>query len=103
MPEAKADGLKIQYDDLGKGEPGLLCLPGWCASRSVFRERVTRCAARRRLLSLDWRGHEDSETPKADYGARGLMRDALAVIEASGVRQVVPIALAHAGWVALDV
>jgi len=102
MPEAKANGLKIHYDDLGRGEPALLCLPGWCANRSVFRDLAARCAAQRHVLSLDWRGHGTSETPKGDFGVQELIRDALAVIESSGAPQIVPVALAHAGWVALD-
>ena len=56
----------------------------------------------RHVLSLDWRGHGTSETPKGDFGVQELIRDALAVIESSGAPQIVPVALAHAGWVALD-
>lgn len=38
----------------------------------------------------------------AAFGAEDLVEDALAVIEASGARSVVPVALSHAGWIAIE-
>jgi len=75
--------------------------PGWCANRSVFRDLAPACAAQRRVLALDWRGHGESGAAAGDFGDDGLVEDALAVIEASEVQQVVPVALAHSGWVAI--
>lgn len=102
MPEVKSQETIISYDDQGQGEPALLFMPGWCGGRSVFDQLVAQCAAQRRTLSLDWRGHGKSEAPAADFGANELVDDALAVIEASGVERVVPVALSHAGWVAIE-
>jgi len=102
MYEVKSEGLHISYDDKGRGEPALLFLPGWCGGRSVFDQLVARCATRTRVLAVDWRGHGQSEMPDNDFAASDLVDDALAVIEASGVGEVVPVALSHAGWVALE-
>lgn len=102
MPEAQSNGLRISYDDQGLGEPALLFMPGWCGSRRVFDELARRCAARRRTLTLDWRGHGRSAKSAGDFGADDLVRDALAVIEASSAQHVVPVSLAHAGWVAIQ-
>lgn len=38
----------------------------------------------------------------AETGARELVEDALAVIAASGAKSIVPVATAHAGWVAIE-
>jgi pimeloyl-ACP methyl ester carboxylesterase len=86
----------------GQGEPALLFMPGWCGSRRVFDELAPRCATRRRTLALDWRGHGKSTRLADDFGAGDLANDALAVIEASEVDQAVPVALSHAGWVAIE-
>ena len=101
MPETNASGLRIDYDDRGGGEPALLFLPGWCTSRAVFAPLLSGAARRRRVLAPDWRGHGASAKPSGDFGARQLIDDALAVIEASGARAIVPVALSHAGWVAI--
>jgi pimeloyl-ACP methyl ester carboxylesterase len=55
----------------------------------------------RRALSLDWRGHGGSGPAPGDFGEAELIEDALAVIEASGAGEIVPVALAHANWVAI--
>jgi pimeloyl-ACP methyl ester carboxylesterase len=96
-----SDEVRISYDDLGDGDPALLCLPGWCGSRAAFAPVLDGCAANRRVLALDWRGHGASASPLHDFDASALLDDALAVIEASGVEHVVPVALAHAGWIAI--
>ena len=102
MPNAKADGLEISYDDVGKGEPALLFLPGWCANRTAFRNLLPLSAKHRRCLALDWRGHGQSASPAEEFGEEGLLADALSVIEAGGAQSVIPVALAHSGWVAIE-
>lgn len=102
MPEAWSNGVRISYDDRGEGGPALLFLPGWCVSRKVFADLPRVAASRRRGLVLDWRGHGESEPAPAPFGAEELIEDAIAVIEASGARTVVPVALAHAGWLAIE-
>lgn len=102
MPSAFSDGIEISYDDRGHGEPALLLLPGWCGSRAVFDRLASQCALQRRILSLDWRGHGRSAASSGDFNADKLVEDALAVIAASTAEQIVPVALSHAGWVAIE-
>jgi pimeloyl-ACP methyl ester carboxylesterase len=100
--EVSSGGLKISYEDKGAGESALLFLPGWCTSRRVFDPLVARCAAKRRVLALDWRGHGQTEASAADFTSEDLVADALAVLAQSGVRQVVPVTLSHAGFIGLE-
>lgn len=102
MPEAISHGTQISYEDQGRGEPALFFMPGWCGSRAVFDKLAAKCAERRRTLTVDWRGHGKSAPARGDFGAAALVDDALAVIDASGANEVVPVALSHAGWVAIE-
>jgi pimeloyl-ACP methyl ester carboxylesterase len=79
----------------------LLLLSGWCVDRSVYAIAPAR-AARARVLALDWRGHGESEAPDGDFGIAALVEDALAVVRDANAQIIVPVALAHAGWVALE-
>ncbi len=92
----------IAFDDVGDGETALLCLPGWCAPRSVFRPIYDALAKTHRVLSLDWRGHGGSARAAADFGSEELVNDALAVVEAARVKRFIPVATAHAGWIAVE-
>lgn len=102
MPEVRSGGTRIRYEDVGAGEPALLFVPGWCGSRAVFDPLLRRCGARHRVLSVDLRGHGQSEQNFGDFTSQMLVEDLLAVIEASGARHIVPVALSHAGWLALE-
>lgn len=92
----------IAYDDEGEGEPALLLLSGWCVDRSAFADLAPACSVNRRVLALDWRGHGESDQHASDFGIAALVEDALAVIAEANAQVVVPVALAHAGWVALE-
>ena len=82
--------IRIAYDDVGTSEPALVLLPGWCSSRERWRATATRCAEQRRVISLEWRGHGDSDSAPGDFGADELVEDAMAVIEACGIERFVP-------------
>lgn len=100
--EAHSDGLRINYSDSGQGEPALLYLPGWASDHTQVDPTAQLSAEHRRVLVLDWRGHGRSESPSTDFGYKEMVEDALSVIEASGAQHVVPVAQAHAGWVAIE-
>ncbi len=91
----------IAYDDAGTTEPAVLFLPGWCGPRTLFEPLMTRLDEFR-ALAVDWRGHGESEPADGDFGSAEFVEDALAVVEHADVAQVVPVAVAHAGWVAIE-
>ena len=99
---AVSGGPRISYDDLGSGEPALLCMTGWCSSRGRWAAVAERCSQRRRVLNFDWRGHGESDPSPADFGVDEMVDDALAVVEAAGVSTFVPCAASHSGWVAVE-
>lgn len=103
VKRASSHGVGIAYEEHGpKSGPALLCLPGWCSNRTLFAPFVELVAARRRVLALDWRGHGDSDRPSDDFGMPELVQDALAIVAASGADRIVPLAVSHAGWVAIE-
>ena len=102
MVQVTSTDVPIVYDDVEQGEPALLFLPGWCTNRTVFKNLAPLCSRRHRTLTLDWRGHGDSGSPGGDFGNDDLVEDALNVIYASGAQRIVPVALSHAGWVAIE-
>jgi pimeloyl-ACP methyl ester carboxylesterase len=102
MPVTEVEGLTISYNDRGSVEPALLCLTGWCSSKARYDHLVPLLAEKRRTLAFDWRGHGDSQRDVGEFGQEEMVADALGVIEASGVEQVVPVAASHSGWVAIE-
>ena len=53
MNQTAVNGLSIAFDDTGPKDmesPAFLLLPGWCTSRSVFRELAAELSKQRRTL-----------------------------------------------------
>jgi pimeloyl-ACP methyl ester carboxylesterase len=92
----------IAYDDMGRGEPALLLMPGWCGDRTVFDPLLPQASRHRRVLSMDLRGHGESGGGDGDFGAAELVRDAIDLLDRAGVDSVVPVGLSHAGWLAIE-
>jgi pimeloyl-ACP methyl ester carboxylesterase len=99
---ALTDELTIRYEDQGAGEPALLFLPDFCTTRAFFGPLVERLRRSYHTLAMDLRGHGASDRPMGDFGQAEIVGDALAVIEASSACMVVPVAMSHAGWFALE-
>lgn len=86
----------------GDQDPTLLLLPGWCGDRSVFDPLVSPLGEEHRVVSVDWPGHGDSPAATGDFGTADLVEETVEVIRATGAQVVVPVALSHAGWVAIE-
>lgn len=99
---AQRTSTGVAYDDRSGAEPALLFLPGWCGPRTLFEPLAAQFDGQVRTLALDWRGHGQAPPADGDFGTVDLVDDAMAVIERSGTDVVVPVAVAHAGWVAIE-
>jgi pimeloyl-ACP methyl ester carboxylesterase len=71
-------------DDVGAGEPALLCLPGWCGNRDVYDPFLERMGGRRRALAVDLPAHGGSAAPAGDFGVAEVVEALEAVIEERG-------------------
>ncbi len=94
--------VNLAFDDVGQGGPTLLLMPGWCGSRAVFRDLLPLAAQTRRVVSVDWRGHGESGGGDGDFTTDDLVNDAVDLIGRLGTGPVVPVALSHAGWMAIE-
>lgn len=83
-------------------DPSLLLLTGWCDDRAQFDPMLAETGRERRTVSMDWRDHGTSAAAEGDFGTDDLVEDALGVIEETGLARVVPVAVSHAGWVAIE-
>ncbi len=84
--------------------PALLHVPGWCGDRDVFDALLSRNPGRR-AVSVDLPGHGDSADPVTgggDFGYAEVLDALVATIDHLGLDRVVPVALSHAGWAAID-
>lgn len=89
------DAIKLGYDDRGAGRPAFVFVHGWSCNRSFFAPQVEHFARRHRVVSLDLRGHGDSDKPQGPYPVAAFVDDVAYVIEHLGLGRVV--AVGHSG------
>ena len=94
--------IATPFDDLGVGDPTLLMLPGWCGDRSVFEPLAAGLAAGRRVVVSDLRGQGGLAHQTEDFDSARQIDDLVALVEEVGCDPVVPVALSHAGWLAIE-
>jgi pimeloyl-ACP methyl ester carboxylesterase len=75
MPALTRDGVKLHYDEAGRGDPALVFVHGWCCDRSYFAPQFEHFAATHRVISLDLRGHGKSDQPVDGYTIAGFADD----------------------------
>ncbi len=94
MPEITRDGVRIAYEEQGSGDRSFVFVHGWTCNRSYFAPQADYfAAAGYQTVSVDLRGHGDSDKPEGPYSIRTFADDVAHVIRELGLRR--PIAVGH--------
>ena len=59
----KKDGVTLAYEDINSGSPPMLFVHGWGCDHTVFAPQVEFFCCSHRLISVDLRGHGESDAP----------------------------------------
>ena len=101
MPFLQRDGVKLFYEDSGAGEPPLLLVHGWTCNHSHWAAQVRHFSPRHRVITVDLRGHGQSDAPQQEYAMPGFADDLAWLCEQLGVRRPVVIGHSMGGVVTL--
>jgi len=93
---------KLAFDDIGRGEPALLLLPGWCADRGILSTLAEQLGTNRRVINVDLLGHNESDRPEGNFESEDVIREASKLIDLLGINEFVTVSVAHAGWLAVE-
>jgi pimeloyl-ACP methyl ester carboxylesterase len=102
LPYIDRDGVRIYYEDEGRG-PALLLTHGYSATLRMWEPQVVALANRYRVLRWDMRGHGASDSPEdpAAYTHAATVADMAAVLDAAGVDRAVIGGLSLGGYMSL--
>ena len=102
MPTIIHSGIAIAYEERGSGWPACVFVHGWMGNRSLLAGQADYFALNHRVVSIDLRGHGDSDTPRGDYGISLLADDVACVIERLELGKVVAVGHSMGGLVVLQ-
>jgi|SRR5690349_7761415 len=80
MPYAELNGVRVNYQLAGSGEPVVL-IPGFTTSLHLWHNQVEPLSRRYRTLTFDLRGHGDSSAPADGYGTSDYADDLRQLVE----------------------
>jgi pimeloyl-ACP methyl ester carboxylesterase len=86
------DGTKIYYEEQGSGRP-LLMIHGWGFSGRFFKRNADVLAEHARVITIDLRGHGNSDKPSQGYRVPRLAKDLYDVLAALDLHDVTVL-----GW-----
>lgn len=100
MPHLTRDGVKLCYAEQGSAPP-MVFVHGWTCDRSHFAPQAKHFSARFRCLSVDLRGHGESDKPEQAYTIEGFADDVAWMCAELGVTRAVFVGHSMGGGVAL--
>ncbi len=96
------DGITLAYDERGSGSPAFVFIHGWTCNRSFFNPQADHFAARHRVVSLDLRGHGDSDKPQGAYPIAAYADDIAFLIDKLGLGRVIAVGHSMGGITVLQ-
>ncbi|MGR8921939.1 MAG: alpha/beta fold hydrolase [Gammaproteobacteria bacterium] len=102
MPHITRDGVKVFYESIGQGEPTIVFLHPWSTNHYIWANQLPIFAARHRCISMDHRGHGQSDKPADGYGIGEMAADVVAVLDECGVDKAVLVGNSIGGMIAMQ-
>lgn len=94
-----ANGIRLAYSDQGSGLP-VVFLHGFPLNRSMWAPQVAALSGSARVVTIDLRGHGESDAPLWRYSMEEFADDVAALLTHLGLAQVVLVGLSMGGYVA---
>ena len=91
MPTIRRDGIKLTYDEWGRGSPALVFVHGWTCDRSFFRPQMEHFVEKHRVVCVDLRGHGESDQPEGAYPIRMFADDVAHLIAERKLGRVIAV------------
>ncbi len=95
-------GTKLAYEDRGAGKPAFVFVHGWTCDRSCFAPQAEHFARRHRVVSVDLRGHGESDKPQGPYPIAAYAEDLAYLIGQLGLGKVVAVGHSMGGITVLQ-
>lgn len=102
MQRVYRDNITLAYDESGSGGPPALLVHGWTHDHTYMREQAKHYGRRHRVVSVDLRGHGDSDKPEQAYTISGFADDLAWIIREVGLHRPIVIGHSMGGAAVLD-
>jgi len=102
MPTIVRNGIKLVFEDRSAGKPAFVFVHGTSCNRSFFAPQAEHFARRHRVVSVDLRGHGESDKPPGPYPIAAYADDIAYIIEQVGLSKVIAVGHSMGGVIVLQ-
>jgi len=102
MHTLSRDGVKLAYDENGRGDPPILLVHCWTCDHTFFAPQIAHFSQTHRVVAVDLRGHGASDKPRQEYTVAGFADDLAWLCGQLELRKPVVIGHSMGGNVALE-
>ncbi len=102
MQKLQRDGIALAYEEMGRGEPPIILVHGWTCDHTYFAPQAEHFRGDHRVISVDLRGHGESDKPQLDYTMAQFADDIAWLCEQLRVRKPVVIGHSMGGVIAFE-
>jgi 3-oxoadipate enol-lactonase len=102
MPSIRINGIDMYYEEVGKGEP-LLFIHGLGSSTRDWELQVPVFSDRYRVITVDLRGHGQTDKPKTPYSIRQFADDTVQLLDSLDALPAHVVGLSLGGMVAFQI
>jgi pimeloyl-ACP methyl ester carboxylesterase len=102
MKKLSRDGVALAYEEAGIGAPPFLLVHCWTCNHTFFAPQFEHFSAKHRVISVDLRGHGESDKPRQDYTVSGFADDLVWLSRQIGLEKPVVVGHSMGGNIALE-
>ena len=99
MPKEIVNGVELAYEVHGAGVPFVL-LHCWAGGKALFQEQIPQFSKNYQVITLDLRGHGESEKPQTEYRLDVFAADVKALLDLLNLKQAIVLGHSMGGYIA---
>jgi pimeloyl-ACP methyl ester carboxylesterase len=96
------DGVALAYEESGRGEPPVVLVHGWTCDHAYFAPQAEHLSQQHRVISVDLRGHGESDKPEQDYTMAQFAGDIVWLCQQLRVEKPIVIGHSMGGVIAFE-
>ena len=97
-----SDGVKISFEQQGKGTPAIIFVHGWSNNRRVWDAQMAHFSKKYRVIAVDLPGFGESGNNRTNWTMESFGEDVAAVIKKLNLKQVVLVGFSMGGPVIIE-
>ena len=83
------DGVSINFDNKGKGEPAIILVHGWSNTRSIWDAQVSHFSEKYRVIAVDLPGFGKSGNNRSEWTITSYAEDISTIVQQLNLKKVV--------------